>query len=157
MVTADSRKGFSLIEMIVAAVLLSGAVVTICAIGNRSLGGVKLNRENETAWQLLDRQLALIDYIGVEQFMEAGQTEGSFGDDDEGGTVYYWSSNITEGEADNIYRVDMLVSWSAGGRAGQVSAATVFNGTGSTQLSSDSGESAPSSDNREGEGGSGTR
>ncbi len=63
-----------------AAVLLSGAVVALCAISNKSLSGVKLNRENEVAWQLLDRQLTLIDYIGVDQFIEAGQLEGRFGD-----------------------------------------------------------------------------
>jgi len=157
MVNRAVRKGFSLVEMVVAAVLLSGAVVTLCAISNKSLGGVKLNRENEVAWQLLDRQLTFIDYIGVEQFIEAGQLEGGFGDEEDRGTVYYWSSDITEGEADNIYRVDMAVYWTAGNRTGKVSASTFFNGTGSTELSSESEETAPSSGQEEGEGESGTR
>lgn len=157
MVNRTVRAGFSLVEMVAAAVLLSGAVVTLCAISNKSLGGVKLNRENEVAWQLLDRQLTLIDYIGVEQFIEAGQLEGRFGDEEDSQTVYHWSSDITEGEADNIYRVDMVVYWTAGGRAGKVSAATVFNGTGSTELSSESEESTPSSGEEEGEGESRTR
>jgi len=151
MVNRTIRAGFSLVEMVAAAVLLSGAVVALCAISNKSLGGVKLNRENEVAWQLLDRQLTLIDYIGVEQFIEAGQLEGRFGDEEGSQTIYHWSSDITEGEADNIYRVDMMVYWTAGGRGGQVSAATVFNGTGSTELSSESEESAPSSGQEESE------
>ena len=157
MVNRTVRAGFSLVEMVAAAVLLSGAVVTLCAISNKSLGGVKLNRENEMAWQLLDRQLTLIDYVGVEQFIEAGQSEGRFGDEEDGQTVYYWSSDITEGEADNIYRVDMVVYWTAGIRAGKVSAATVFNGTGSTELSSESEETRPSSDQEEAEGESSSR
>ncbi len=157
MVNRAVRTGFSLVEMVVAAVLLSGAVVTLCAISNKSLGGVKLNRENEVAWQLLDRQLTLIDYIGVEQFIEAGQLEGEFGDEEENQTVYHWSSDITEGEADNIYRVDMAVYWTAGNRTGRVSAATVFNGTGSTELSRESEESTQSSGQEEGEGESSTQ
>lgn len=157
MVNRAVRAGFSLVEMVAAAVLLSGAVVTLCAISNKSLGGVKLNRENEVAWQLLDRQLTLIDYIGVEQFIEAGQLEGRFGDEEDSGTVYHWSSDITEGEADNIYQVDMVVYWTAGLRGGQVSAATVFNGTGGLALSSESEESTQSSGEEEGEGGSRTR
>lgn len=157
MVGRDNRRGFSLIEMIVAAVLLSGAVVTLCAISNKSLTGVKLNRENEVAWQLLDRQLTLIDYIGVEQFIEAGQLEGRFGDEEDSQTVYHWSSDITEGEADNIYWVDMVVYWTAGIRGGRVSAATVFNGTGSTEISSESEESTQSSGEEEGEGESRTQ
>jgi len=139
------------------AVLLSGAVVTLCAISNKSLGGVKLNRENEAAWQLLDRQLTFIDYIGVEQFIEAGQLEGRFGDEESSQTVYHWSSDITEGEADNIYRVDMMVYWTASGRGGQVSASTVFNGTGGLELSSESEESTQSSGEEEGEGESSLR
>jgi len=151
MVGPYNRRGFSLIEMIVAAVLLSGAVVTLCAISNKSLGGVKLNRENEVAWQLLDRQFTLIDYIGVEQFIEAGELEGELGDEEDSQTVYRWSSDITEGEADNIYRVDMAVYWTAGNRTGKVSAATVFNGTGGTELSSESEDTVPSSGQEEGE------
>jgi len=151
MVNRTGRAGFSLVEMVVAAVLLSGAVVALCAISNKSLGGVKLNRETELAWELLDRQLTLIDYIGVEQFIEAGQLEGGFDDEQDSQAVYLWSSDITEGEIDNIYQVDMVVSWTAGGRAGQVSASTVFNGTGSTELSSESEESAPGSGREESE------
>lgn len=157
MVGPDNRRGFSLIEMIVAAALLSGAVVTLCAISNKSLIGVKLNRENEVAWQLLDRQLTLIDYIGVEQFIEAGQLEGRFGDEEDSQTVYRWSSDMTEGEADNIYWVDMVVYWTAGIRGGRVSASTVFNGTGGLELSSESEESTPSSGREEAEGESSTR
>jgi len=151
MVNRTVRAGFSLVEMVAAAVLLSGAVVTLCAISNKSLGGVKLNRENEVAWQLLDRQLTLIDYIGVEQFIEAGQLEGRFGDEEDSQIVYRWSSDITEGEADNIYRVYMMVYWTAAGRAGKVSASTVFNGTGSAELSSESEESTPGSGQEESE------
>ena len=157
MVNRAVRAGFSLVEMVAAAVLLSGAVVTLCAISNKSLGGVKLNRENEVAWQLLDRQLTLIDYIGVEQFIEAGQSEGRFGDEEDGGTVYRWSSDMTEGEADNIYQVDMVVYWTTGIRGGRVSASTVFNGMGGLELSSESEESAPSSGQEEGEGESRTQ
>ncbi len=140
MVGKGNRKAFSLVEMIVAAGLLSGAVVALCAISNRSLAGVRSNRQSELGWELLDRQLTMIDYIGIEEFMKMEQFEGKFGDDDSGGVVYNWSSSMTELEADWLWQVDMAVSWSDGGRGGQVSASTVFNGLGSGEVLTESEE-----------------
>lgn len=136
-------------EMVAAAVLLSATVVTLCAISNKSLTGVRLNRQHELAWQLLDRQLTLIDYIGIEQFIELGQFEGDFGDEEDDGMVYYWSSNTTEGPADNLYQVDMAVSWSSQNKSGLVSASTVFNGTGSLELPDETEEPAQSAGQEE--------
>jgi len=151
MVGRGNRKAFSLVEMIVAAVLLSGAVVTLCAISNRSLAGVRLNRQHELGWEVLDRQLTLIDYIGIDEFIELGQFEGEFGDEETTGIVYHWSSDMTELEADNLWQVNMVVSWSGGSGVGRLSASTVFNGTGSLESSSESEESAPSSGQEESE------
>ncbi|MHC5059813.1 MAG: hypothetical protein ACYTFK_01835 [Planctomycetota bacterium] len=153
MVSKGNRKAFSLVEMIVAAGLLSGAVVTLCAISSRSLAGVRSNRQSELGWELLDRQLTMIDYIGVEEFMEMGQFEGKFGDEQTSGVVYTWSCSMTELEADWLWRVDMTVSWSGGGGSGQMSASTVFNGTGSDEVLTDSEETTEGS--AEGGGGDG--
>lgn len=130
MVTKKNNKGFSLIEMLVAAMLLSGGVVTICAVSSKSMQNVKYSREYELAWEVLDRQLTLIDYVGIEDFIEQGQMEGKLSSRDKTGPVYYWVVDITEGDADNLYNVDMTVNWGGKRREGRVSASTVFNGKG---------------------------
>ena len=134
------RRGFSLIEMIAAAVLLSGGVVAICAVSTQSIRAIRANRKYELAWEILDRQLTLIDYMGIDEFIELGETQGQFGTEAASGPVYYWQVQITEGQADNLYRVDMTVSWGTENHSNSVSAATVFNGTGTVMLLSAGGE-----------------
>ena len=123
-------KGFSLIEVIVASIILSSAVVALCAVGNKSMTGVKRNRDYETAWEQIDRQLTMIEYIGIEEFIELGKLEGQFGDEDEPGPVHYWSVQLEEGDLDNIYDVRLTVSWGSKTRSRSIAASTRFNGLG---------------------------
>ena len=83
----NKTRGFSLIETLVAAMLLSGGVVAICSLSGRSMTSVRVNREYETGWDVLDRQLTVIDYIGVEEFLQIGQMNGEFGSSEDGGGV----------------------------------------------------------------------
>ncbi|NQT03238.1 MAG: prepilin-type N-terminal cleavage/methylation domain-containing protein, partial [Planctomycetes bacterium] len=73
-----NKKAFSLIETLVASAILSGAVLTLGAISTMSLSGTRLNRRYEVAASLLDKQLNLIDYVGIDEFIELGQMEGYF-------------------------------------------------------------------------------
>jgi len=134
MTMISARKGFSLIEMIVASIILSLAVVTICAVSNKSMAAVRSNREYEDAWDLLDRQLMMIDYIGVEEFIEEGNMSGQFGSEgEEGQTVHYWTVKHQEGEYDNLYRIDVTISWKSAGSIRSISASTILNGSGILQ------------------------
>jgi prepilin-type N-terminal cleavage/methylation domain-containing protein len=121
------RRGFTLIEMIVASVILCGAVLAVTAISTRALNETKLNRQYEVATTLADRQLIWIDYIGVENFIELGQTEGEFlGFERE----YRWRA-VTEYQGiDNLYRVNITVSWVERNRPYSVSVDTMLNGLG---------------------------
>ena len=130
-----NRKAFSLVEMIVTAVLLSAAVVTICAITNRSLSGVKSNRQHEFAWELLDRQLTLIDAVGVEEFVELGQMQGQFQTDTQFGTTYYWQVQTEQALADNLYDISMIVYWGPENRRQSVSVSTAINAAPATATS----------------------
>lgn len=133
-------KGFSLIEVIVASIILSGAVVALCAVGNKSMTGVKRNRDYEVAWELVDRQLTMIDYIGIEEFIEMGQLDGQFGNEDEPGPVHYWSVQAEEGDVDNIYDVRLTISWGSRTRPRSIAASTRFNGLGSLEETEESEE-----------------
>ncbi len=129
----SGRRAFSLIETIVAAVLLSGGVVAISAISTQSFRGVKLNRENELAWDLLDKQLTLIDFMGIDAFVESGETTGLF--EGEGGQepTHYWDVQVSPLEIDYLYTVNIIVGWGEGSRLREISLTTMFNGQGLTE------------------------
>ncbi len=129
----SGRKGFSLVETIIAAVLLSSGVVTICAISTNSFRGVKMNRQSELAWDLLDKQLTLIDYMGIDAFVESGETTGMF--EGEGGQdpTHYWDVEVTTIDIDYLYSVNIIVGWSGSSRLREISLTTMFNGQGLTE------------------------
>ena len=119
-----NKRGFTLVETITASVILCGAVLAVGAISTRSLGETRLNRQYEVAAALADRQLTMIDYVGVEEFIELGQMEGEF----EPG--YRWEV-VTESQGiDNLYLVNITVSWVERKRPYSISVNTMLNGTG---------------------------
>jgi len=126
---SGNNKGFSLIEMIVASIILSLAVVSVCAVSTKSMTAVRSNREYEVAWDLLDRQLTLIDYAGVEEFINQGQMEGHFSDEETEGT-HYWSAKCEEGEYDYLYNIELSVTWGPENAPRKISVSTVLNGVG---------------------------
>ena len=124
-----NNKGFSLIEMIVASVILSLAVVAVCAVSTKSMTAVRSNRDYEEAWDLIDRQLTLIDYAGIEEFINQGQMSGHFSDG-ENEAKHYWSAKCEEGEYDYLYNLELTVMWGPENAPSIISVQTVLNGTG---------------------------
>ena len=147
----SNNKGFSLIEMIVASIILSLAVVSICTVSTKSMTAVKSNREYETAWDLLDRQLTVIDYAGIEEFINQGQMSGHFGDEETEGT-HYWSVKCEEGEYDYLYNLELTIMWGPENAPSSVSVQTVLNGTGveleEEEESEDGSEGQPAAEDR---------
>lgn len=122
-----NKRGFTLVETITASVILCGSVLAVGAISTRSLGETRLNRQYEVAAALADRQLTMIDYVGVEEFIELGQMEGEFEEPEPG---YHWEV-VTESQAvDNLYLVNITVSWVERKRPYSISVDTMLNGTG---------------------------
>ncbi len=119
--------GFTLVETILASVILCASILALGAISTRSLSGTKLNRQYETAVGWAERQLVMIDYIGVEDFIESGRTEGDF---DNYEPVYHWQVSTQSIGIDNLYQVKVVVSWIGGTRQYNVTADTRLNGTG---------------------------
>lgn len=139
-------KGFSLIEMIVASIILSLAVVSICAVSTKSMTAVKSNREYEVAWDLLDRQMTMIDYVGIEEFLNQGQMSGQLGggdSDGNSGAMHYWSVKCEEGEYNYLYNVQVTISWGAENAMRSITAATVLNGVGTEIVEEEGSEGQP--------------
>jgi prepilin-type N-terminal cleavage/methylation domain-containing protein len=120
-----NKKGFSLIETLVASAILSGAVLTLGAISTMSLSGTRLNRQYEMALSLIDKQLSLIDYVGIDEFVELGQMEGVF---EEIEPEYYWEVATEYQDIDSLYLVTITVSWVDGNRPYSLSVDTMLDG-----------------------------
>jgi len=119
--------GFNLVEALVATMILSSAVLTLGAISTNALSSTRLHRHYEAAASLLDRQLSLIDYMGIDEFIQAGQTEGLV---EEGEPAFRWSVTTEYQGTDNLYLVALTVTWLEGNRPYSVLAQTMLNGSG---------------------------
>ena len=120
------KTGFTLIETILASIVLCGAVLALGAISTRSLSQAKLNRQFETAIGCAERQLALVDYIGIDDFIDSGRMEG---DSEEFERRYHWKITAESHDIENLYIVNITVSWVERNRPYNISVDTMFSGT----------------------------
>ena len=131
-------KGFTLVEVIASSIILCGAVMIVGAIGTQALTGTHLNRRYEAAASLVDKQLSLIDYIGIDEIVEMGQSEG---ENDDSGYVYNWKIDTEYQEIDSLYLVTLTVSWIDRNRPYSISVDTMLNGeTLSEESSAETGQ-----------------
>ncbi len=103
------KKSFTLVETIAAALLLSLSVVVMAGISVRSLRTARSIMIYEQAWDLVDRQLTMVDYIGIRKYILSGRTEGTFEAD---GVEFVWMLNISETTLSYLYDVTVTVGWS---------------------------------------------
>ena len=125
MPTKTKTKGFTLVEVIASSIILCGAVMIVGAIGTQALTGTHLNRRYEMAASLADKQLSLIDYIGIDSIVEMGQTEGDY---EESGYQYHWTIQTEYQAIDSLYLVTITVSWVDRNRPYSISVDTMLNG-----------------------------
>jgi type II secretory pathway pseudopilin PulG len=125
--TKRIAKGFTLVEAILATVILCGAVLAIGAVSTRSMSTVQNNRFYEEALSIADRQLTMVDYMGVEDFISLGKDGGTI---QSGEMEYYWQIETADQGIDNLYLVNATVSWLQGGRMFSVGVDTMINGLG---------------------------
>ncbi|MHC4570374.1 MAG: type IV pilus modification PilV family protein [Planctomycetota bacterium] len=95
-------KGFTLVEVIAASVILCGAVMLVGRIGMQAMTGTKLNRRYEMAASLIDKQLSLLDYLGIDAFLELGESEGQ---SDDLGYTFLWEVQTEYQEIDSLASV----------------------------------------------------
>ncbi len=118
-------RGFNLVEILAASVILSGAVLTLGAIGTNTLTHARVDQHYELAASVIDLQLSLIDQVGIDQFIEAGQMEGV---NDQFGLEYHWVVTTEYMGTDNLYLVTITVMWLEGKRPYRVTVQTMLNG-----------------------------
>jgi hypothetical protein len=119
------RSGFTLVEVILASIILCGTVLALGAISTRSMGQTRLNRQYEIAAALADKQLTMIDYIGVDYFIELGQRSGEF---DEYDPPYTWQVGTEYLEIDELYKATVTIGWVDAGRPYSIAIETRLEG-----------------------------
>jgi prepilin-type N-terminal cleavage/methylation domain-containing protein len=129
------RKGFTLVEVIASSIILCGAVMIVGAISTQALTGTHLNRRYEMAASLADKQLSLIDYIGIDSIVKMGQLEGEY---DDAGNVYYWKIDTEYQNIDSLYLVTLTISWVDRSRPYSISINTMLEGQTSPEESGSS-------------------
>ena len=125
MFAKTKTKGFTLVEVVASSIILCGAVMIVGAIGTQALTGTHLNRRYEMAASLVDKQLSLIDYIGIDSIVEMGQLEGDYEDS---GYTYNWKIDTEYQEIDSLYLVTLTVSWTDRNRPYSISVDTMLDG-----------------------------
>ncbi len=125
MTLSKRNKGFNLIEALVASVILSGSVLVLGAISTQAVSGLRLNRQYEIAAALADRQLSLIDNMGIDEFIEQGQFEGVFEEYEPG---YHWEVVTEYQDIDSLYMVSITVSWVERNRPYSLTVDTMLDG-----------------------------
>ena len=118
-----SKRAFTLVEALVATVILAGGVVSVSALNSRCLKRTLLNQQQDRAWQLLDRQFTLIDAMGIDTFIEQRINQG---DMDDGNLIYTWEVVIDTHEIEGLYPVMMYVRWIRGNQERVITASTCF-------------------------------
>jgi prepilin-type N-terminal cleavage/methylation domain-containing protein len=113
----QKNKGFSLIEVLIAAGLLAGATVTVCALGAKSLAAMRVCQEYEKAWDVLDRQMVLLEQIGVANLVNQSNLSGVIDDPQ---TQWKWRIAIEPLKVEELYALTLTVEWVSEGRVRRI-------------------------------------
>ena len=119
----------TLVEAIVSNLILCGAVVTLGALTTKSISEIRLNGQYETASSLANRQLTMIDYIGISRFLEMGRLDGEF---EYASQKFIWQAQAEELEIGNLYVVCVRVSWAYRNQVHNVTVYTRLNSASSS-------------------------
>jgi type II secretory pathway pseudopilin PulG len=125
MMAKTKTKGFTLVEVVASSIILCGVVMVVGAISTQALTGTHMNRRYEMAASIADKQLSLIDYVGIDSIVEMGQAEGDYEDS---GYEYHWKIDTEYQEIDSLYLVTLTVSWVDRNKPYSISVNTMLDG-----------------------------
>ena len=108
-----------------ATMVLTAALVSIQGIVNRCMYRVRVNEEKERAWQILDRQLTVIDAMGIDSYVQEPLKEGEIEQD---GMLFNWRVDTSIESIDCMYAVKITIWWGPETNPHMISATTKLNG-----------------------------
>ncbi len=122
------RSGFTLVEMVVATIVLFvGGVAAMMAISSctRSIG---IAEAYSKAALLAEQRLAELE--SQPDTLTSGDQQGDFGDENAG---YQWMQSVEPTDLTDVSRVTLVVTWPMGARMGAATFVTMIRTTESSQ------------------------
>ena len=103
------QKGFTLVEMVVAAaMLIIGATAALSAI-SATLSGTRISSEYATAALLANQKLS--DVESQLDTLSAGEQQGDFQSPYQ---EYHWAQNTESTDVTALYKVTITITWTSG-------------------------------------------
>ncbi len=115
--SVDNKRGFTLIEIVVALAILSLALPALLRAFTEAAKGQAISENRTTALYLLKFRMA---EIGLEGYPDIGEENGEFGDN----SRFRWHSEIQDIESEEIERlrlVTVTVTWQETGKERSIS------------------------------------
>ena len=117
--------GFTLVETLVAGVILALWAVTLGTTVSQSMRSLALARDFQQAAELLDETLTKIDMIGPARVISEGPIEGTFEAPLE---RFSWRTEIEDRTEGHLYEVTVRIVWATpGGQTQSKEAQTLLN------------------------------
>ena len=123
--STPSRRGFTIVEALVAGVILALSAVALGATVSHCMRSLTLARDYQRAAELLDETFTKIDIIGPAQLYYEGPTEGICREPHE---RFTWQATIDPRTEGSLYEVTVRISWpNPAGGSRHVEAQTLLN------------------------------
>jgi|SRR4051794_34161969 Tfp pilus assembly protein PilV len=106
------RGGFTLIEVLVAGIILAMAIGVMGTALARSYAALSDARDDRRAAALLEELLTKVDMIGPARMSSEGPHNGTFDAPDD---RFSWKLDIETRPQGHLYQVTVTLSWNAGG------------------------------------------
>ena len=101
-----SRRGFTLIEVVVATAIIGFAMASVAAVMNRMISDAEALRDRTYASWIAQNKIAEMRLSGV--MPEVSTTSGEL---DYGNGRWFWRAVVSETQIENFRRIDVSVSY----------------------------------------------
>ncbi len=111
---SQSKRGFTLIEMIIATLILALAIVGAMGAISSSLHATESSDRIQTAALLAQRKMTELELQATN--LTSGEQQGDFGEDF---ANYRWRAVTDTTEFEKLLKITLTVSWGEGGKDGE--------------------------------------
>lgn len=117
-------KSFTLIEALVASVLLGVGVVGLISAATLGMRNQRRVQQRAKAMYMAEELMSQVDMTGAHLFLLGHETNGT---EERGDAVYEWRIDIEQQSTGELFSVKVVVDWHEGNCEGNVELSTLLN------------------------------